>query len=204
MIAKADLKRLMDNIRIRVPGVLDSMIQLELFNAIEDFLTSTLLWTENIDFPVKYGTKIGDTMYIEPAAGRIFQLQWVHNSNLIPEAMTMPEEGLLQFVDIPSQDDTWTACVAIACDDPNTRDGYPVLPAWIVNKYWQGMMNGTLARLFSQPAKPYTSDKLAIFHAQAFNSAKGRAKGEAAQQNLYRGQPWRFPQTFQTKRRGQR
>jgi hypothetical protein len=204
MIAKADLKRLMDNIRIRVPGVLDSMIQLELFNAIENFLTQSLLWVENINFPVFYGTKIGDQTIVEPEAGRIFQLQWVRNSQLIAQRMVMPEEGLLEFVDIPSQDDTWTAQVAITCDDPTTREGYPVVPAWIVNKYWQGMVDGTLSRLYAQPAKPYTSDKLAIFHAQAAASARGRAKGEAAQMNLYRGQPWRFPQQFATKRRGQR
>jgi len=204
MIAKADLKRMMDNIRVRVPGVLDSMIQLEMFNAIDAFLTSSILWTEKIDFPVFYGTKVGEQTIVEPEAGRIFQLQWVHNSNLIPQRMTMPEEGLLEFVDIPSQDDTWTAQVAITCDDPTTREGYPVVPAWIVNKYYQGMIDGILARLYSQPAKPYTSDKLAIFHAQAAASARGRAKGEAAQQNLYRGQPWRYPQNFATRFRGQR
>lgn len=204
MLAKADLKRFADNIRIRVPGALDNVLQLEMFNTLEDFLTFTLCWTEDIDFPAIMGRKVGDTVIIEPEAGQIYQLQWVMNSQAIQQRMVMPEPSVLQYVDIPSQDETWTARVAITCTDPTTRDGYPVLPGWILTKYRTGIMDGVLARLYSQPAKPYTSDKLAIFHAHAYTSTRGRAKGEASQQNLYRGQLWKYPQNFATKFRGQR
>jgi hypothetical protein len=205
MLARLDLERLMKNIRIRMPGVLDDVILLELYNTFDSFLQGTNIWKENITFTAQYGAAVGDTVIIEPeVAGQIYQLLGVINSQGTQERMVMPNPPELVYVDIPSTTDQWTAQVAITCTDPVTRDGYPVVPDWILAKYRQVITDGTLSRIFSQPSKPYTSDKLAIFHARLFEAGKGKAKAEASQQNLYRGQAWRYPQAFATRRPGQR
>lgn len=190
----------MDNLRIRAPGVLDGVLQLELYNALDAFLQATNIWTQDIQFTAIGGTLCGATIDIEPDYGSIYQLMWTRNSQKMNQLMSMMEPGTLEYLQPVSDTDTWTATCAITITDPTTSDGYPVAPAWIVDKYRSIIIHGTLAMLFSQPAKPYTSDKLAIFHGKHFEAGKGKGKAEAQQRNLYGGQAWRFPQAFATRR----
>ena len=64
-MASLDLTRLMTNCRVHLPGALDTALQLELFNVLDDFFQSTNIWQEDITFQVT----AGDTAYLgAPAA----------------------------------------------------------------------------------------------------------------------------------------
>jgi hypothetical protein len=54
--------------------------------------------------------------------------------------------------------------------------------------------------MMSQLAKPYSSPAMAQMHLRAFKSGVSQAKVEASHQNVYRGQSWRFPQTYARRR----
>jgi hypothetical protein len=84
--------------------------------------------------------------------------------------------------------------------DPVTRDGIPVFPAWILSKYGNDFLDGLMGRMMSQIAKPYSNTAMGTYHTKKFNNAMSQAKVEALHQNVYRGQSWRFPQSFQVRR----
>lgn len=200
-IKVADLNRLMDNARVRLPGALDGAIQLEIYNVLNDFLQRTSIWTEDVNFAVVSTLVAGDTIPIAASAGTINQLMAVKDSSGFQRNMGMAVPGTLEIIDVPSTAETWTATVALTCGDPLTSAGNPVIPDWILTKYHSGILSGVLGRMFSQAAKPYSSDKLSILHTREFNAVAAQGNADASHKNVYRGQAWRFPQAFSVGRR---
>lgn len=190
----ADLNRLMDNLRIRLPGAVDGVIQTELFAVLDDFFARSNAWTEDIEFDVT----AGETDYTITPTGvaLINRLMGVVDQNELPVAVTMATPGEIKLVYEPTVAGTYTAQVALTVTDPVTRDGYPIMPDWVMNKYGNDILDGVLGRMMSQIAKPYTNERMAIYHMRRFSGAVSQAKVEAQHRNVYRGQNWRFPQTF--------
>lgn len=205
-MANADMNRLMDNARIRLPGALDGTIQLELFSVLNDFFQSSNIWTEEIPFDVVPTTDNplvsadNFTYEVTPTMGSVVRLLSVRDSKGNPVYAAMPELGFVVLKQSPSANDTYVANVSLTVTDPVSRDGYPEFPAWVLNKYNNDILDGVLGRMMSQIAKPYTQPNLAAVHLKAFKDAVSQAKVEAAHQNVYRGQNWRFPQSFARRR----
>jgi len=190
----ADLRRLMDNLRVRLPGALDATVQLEFFSVMNEFFQETNVWTEDIDIPVVAGLR--DYILVPSGVAVINRLMGVVNSDERPVGALMKTPGELHLMNSPNQAATYTAEVALTITDPVTREGYPEFPDWVLNKYGTDLLDGTLGRMMTQPAKPYSNERLSIFHMRRFETAKSKAKVEAQHRNVYRGQSWRFPQSF--------
>lgn len=193
-----DLNRLMDNLRIRLPGALDTVLKLELFSVLNDFFQGSNCWYEDIDFPVTAGTTEYTIIPYNTAAP--VRLLGVVNSAERPQAAVFSLPDALTLIAAPSEADTFTARVALTVSDPVSRDEYPVFPGWVLNKYNNDIQDGVLGRMMSQIAKPYTNERMAIYHMRQFRGAVALAKVEAMHQNVYRGQNWKFPQTFARRR----
>ena len=206
-MANADMNRLMDNARFRLPGALDAAIQFELFAVLNEFFQETNIWYEDIAFAV---TPTSDsylenpsayTYELEPVEGGIInRLFGVANTNGFRQGAIMPTPGQLILQFSPNQADTYTARVAKTITDPVTRDGYPVFPDWIMQKYGSDILDGVLGRMMGQVAKPYSSPAIATVHLRNFKQGIGKAKAEAMHANVYRGQNWSFPQSFNRRR----
>lgn len=207
-MANADMTRLMDNCRVHLPGALDSAIQRELFSVLNDFFQDSNIWYEDITFTAN---PTDDTIFSNPDAftydldppssgGTPVRLLGVWNSQGVPQSATMATPGTVVLQYAPNVSDTYTARIALTVTDPVTKEGYPVFPAWILNKYNNDILDGVLARMMGQPAKPYSNPQMAMYHARKFRGAISTAKVEAQHQNVYRGQAWRFPQTFARRR----
>lgn len=190
----AELNRLMDNLRIRLPGAIDGTIQNELFAALDEFFGRSNAWTEDIEFDVTAG--VTDYTITPTGVAAVNRLMGVVDQNELPVAVTMQIPGEIKLVYEPTVAGTYTAQVALTIADPTTRDGYPVLPDWVMHKYGNDILDGVLGRMMSQIAKPYTNERMAIYHTRRFAGAVSQAKVEAQHRNVYRGQNWRFPQTF--------
>jgi hypothetical protein len=205
-MANADMKRLMDHAKIRLPGSLDSALQMELFSVLNEFFQTSNIWYEDVAFPV---TPTADTYLQNPDAftyeiipdqGAITRLMGVVDSQGRLQAASMPVLGDLILGYSPNVADTYTARVALTVTDPVTREGYPEFPDWVLNKYGNEILDGLLGHMMSQIAKPYTSPTIAMVHLRKFNSGVSKAKVEASHQNVYRGQSWRFPQAYASRR----
>jgi len=214
-VASLDLTRLMTNCRVHLPGALDTALQLELFNVLDDFFQSTNIWQEDITFQVTagdtayLGAPAADTAviyYIEQSSvSNITRLIGIVDDNNIPVtgAMATPGEIILQLS--PGNTAIYTATVSLTVDDPvaasGTNAGFPEFPAWVLDKYALGILAGVVSRMMVQPAKPYSNPALAKMHHQKYAQFLQRAKYEALHQNVNNGQNWQFPQAFATTRR---
>ena len=147
-----------------------------------------------IDNPEAY------TYDVIPVQGTITRLMGIIDSQGRPQQGYMPTLGQVILSFSPNTADTYTARVALTVADPVTRDGYPEFPDWIMDKYGNDILEGVLFRMMSQIAKPYSSPQMAQYHGKLFKQAVSQAKVEASHQNVYRGQSWRFPQTFARRR----
>jgi len=205
-MANADMNRLIDHARIRLPGALDAAIQMELFSVMNEFFQSSNIWYEDIQFPVQptndsyLDNPEAYTYDVIPSQGSITRLFGVVDSKGFSIKAFMPTLGQVILNFSPNTADTYTARVLLTVTDPVTREGYPEFPDWILNKYGNDILEGVLGRMMSQIAKPYTSTAGAQFHLKNFKQAVAQAKVEASHQNVYRGQNWRFPQTFARRR----
>lgn len=205
-MANADMNRLMDNARIRLPGALDGTIQLELFSLLNDFFQNSNIWTEDIPISVSpttenaYTNPDAYTYEAVPTLGVINRLLYVLDSDGNPVGASMAIPGFMLLDMSPASATTYIFRVALTVTDPTTRDGYPEFPAWVMNKYGNDILDGLLARMMSQPAKPYSAQTLAMYHAKRWQQAVSQAKVEAQHKNIYRGQSWRFPRGFARRR----
>lgn len=205
-MASADMNRLMDNLRIRLPGALDSTIQFELFSTLKDFFQHSSIWTENLTFDAQPTSDTylqnpdAYTYEVVPTMGSIVRLMDVVNSNGISQSAAMDVPGFIVLTYAPSNEDTYTANVALTVTDPTTREGYPEFPDWILSKYGNEIMDGVTSRMMAQAAKPYSSPQMALFYGKKFQAGITRASVESLHRNIYRGQSWRFPQTFARRR----
>ncbi|MDE2106487.1 MAG: hypothetical protein KGL39_55245 [Patescibacteria group bacterium] len=207
-MANSDLNRIMDTARINLPGALDANIQNELFYTLNEFFQDSNIWYEDVDFPVvpatgSYATNpSGFTYTINPTSGSITRLIGVGNVQGGMVTASMPVTGSIVLLNSPPSASTYTARVALTVDDPVTKDGYPVCPEWVLNKYNNNITDGVIARMMMQKAKPYTDLKLAAVRYKSFRAGVSQARVEAQHQNVYRRQSWRFPQAFSTRHYG--
>ena len=205
-MANADMNRFMDSARVKLPGALDATIQLELFAILNTFFQSSNIWYEDIAFDV---TPTSSTYLEDPDSytyqllveeqGVVNRLMTVVNSDGIVQSAIMPIPGYVILQYSPNTADTYTARVTKTVTDPVTRDGYPLFPDWIMNKYGNDILDGVLGRMMTQIAKPYSSPTVGAVYLRKFQQSVNKARVEAMHANLYRGQKWRFPQAFSSK-----
>lgn len=194
-MANLDVNRLIDNLRIQLPGATDAAIKLEIFNALNDFFQGSNVWREDIDVPITSGVTSYELLPSGPA--KIVQLMSIFDINKFPVVAQIGLiSGELELSQTPSESSTYTAQVSLTVDDPIDREGYPVFPAWVLNLYMNGIMSGVLSRMMMQAAKPYSNAQLALVHGRTFNSTIASARIEGNRGFTYGSQKWRFPQQF--------
>lgn len=194
-----ETQRLLDNARVSLPGALDTAITLEIFNVLSDFFDRTNCWWEDVTFGVTPANTRGSTIEVDTTEpGRMNRLLGVYvgdpNST---RSMTMPTPGTLMFLDVPGQNETWTARCALSVLDPVPKNGelqgFPQAPDWVLTKYGVGLASGVVSAMAAQPSKPYTNLKLAGLHQGRYQRVVSEAKTEARRQNVFAAQAWRFP-----------
>jgi hypothetical protein len=193
-----EIDRLMTTLRIRIPGSIDAALQDELFVVLEEFLNETNVWREAVEL----ATIAGEVRYdlLAPVAGTINRLLSVVTQDGRAIRATMPVPGELVLAsDVGASQ--LIANVAMTISGYGDRDGYPYVPEWIWSRYGTDFIDGVQARMFSQIAKPYSNERVAIYHMRKFNDAMARARVEAAHENTFGVQRWRFPQSFAVRRR---
>lgn len=198
MTANSDVQRLMNNLRVSLPGAIDSAIQLEIFNVLDEFFQTTKAWREDISF----STAVGDTSYdiVPTGISQIDTLLYVLDANSSPVDAAMETPGTVTLRVAPSVVQALTATVALTVTDPVDRDNYPIFPQWLLAKHMDTILSGVLARMMAQPAKPYTNAALAAFHQRKFDGGSSKARIEARAKNTFGTQTWRFPSSFSVRR----
>ena len=94
----------------------------------------------------------------------------------------------------------WVVTLALNVADPVDKEGLPIVPDWILDKYYDYIKSGVISRLQQQPGKAYSSQQGASFHGRKFNEGIGLARTEVRAMFTYGGQRWAFPQGWNYRR----
>lgn len=122
---------------------------------------------------------------IESAPGGVFKYAVYFPSYIAinvpptPEAIAFP----LRFL------------VALTMDPQNLEEDPHdwTIPTWMFARYFQDWVDGTLSKMFSQPAKPWSNPQLAIYHGRCFNRNVAFAKQESDRGFSYNATSWKYP-----------
>jgi hypothetical protein len=191
MTISTAVQRLINNVKIEVPNVGDDVIQLMMFNALKEFLTDSRMWKQDITVT----TAVDDDTYtLTPTAstGAIIELFSVTGASDQNVPATMEVPGTLVLNTDPSAVEALTVKVILTAETIDA-DNIPVMPTGFMTKYEQGLTHGVIGGLMSQPAKPWTNERLAVWHNRKFRNAIATARSEAQHQNLHDGQRWTYP-----------
>ena len=205
----ASMNRLMDNARVRLPGALDNTILAELFSVVNDFCSGSNVWRQQFEFevltrassPVTAPDDFTYTLY-PPTGARIVRLLGVIDEGNVPVRVQLIDPNSVFLDRSPSSDSTYQALAVLTVTDPVTRAGEPMVPDWIVGDFNDVLLDGVLARMMSQAAKPYSSPAMGALHYGMFKKGIADARIAKDSGNVYGQQNWSFPRNFRTRNRG--
>ena len=182
------LDRLLDNVQVEVPAVTVSVIQMEAWNAIEDFYIQSSWRRELVYWTMAVGvTEIDFNPFDEN-----YLVSWVLDvSGLIRYKVT----PLALLTDLQPAQAIRNGQVLLGLKPVSfaaiTTNGVgPEL--W--SMWFETLRSGVLSRIYAMPAKPWSSPQLAQFHARTFNAGIVKARGIAdGNFNGGQGGRWTFP-----------
>lgn len=184
---------------MRLVGAIDAVMIHELFAVLDEFFQDSNIWQEEVVVTTTADEQDYEIIIATASATVTRLMAAIHNDGKIKADMRN-ELGVLHLQDPWNAGSEITVCVALTVLEPTDADDLPVVPEWILTKYWRGILDGLLARMESQPSKPYTNTTLATYHGRSFKRTVSRARAEANSAHLYGGQRWQFPQNFATGR----
>ena len=197
MSSTSVLTRIINNAKIHLPGTIEAGVLYELYNVLDEFLSSSDVWTEDIHFDAMPG--VAD-YNIVPVTGRIVHLILLRYADASPEFGTvpafMPEPGWLQWMRAPDEAKECVVKVSLTVLDPVTKAGWPQCPQWILEQYHGTLSSGLIYKMASQPSKPWTNEELVVLHGQKFRNEIGHAKVDYLHQHVRGAQRWTYPQAF--------
>lgn len=189
------LERIYETADMRLPGAIRAAIRTELFMVLDEFFRRSMAWVEPVEFSVRPDKRRYD---LTPSMGTIVYLhsvsshedrEFFHNA-----VISAPDE--VELRNYPTRSERLVASVSLTLTDPTTREGDPFVPLPVLERYRNTIIDGLLARMMTQPAKPYTNLAVGTMHNTRFVSGCSRARNETVNQGVPTKQAWRFPRNF--------
>lgn len=242
MTACAPNDRLLQTLRVHVPGATDPMIELELFNVMDEFFRRTSAWrfevgielTEASEYsipvpadsiPVRTIGVVHNGIPVAPTStGGTSSITQSSVGTLSPEA-TFPDGDatfLPALIDL-SGSHVFTYAIYrpeyISFTGQITEEmrAFPVqlmlalslgrgclecdcgewqVQEWMWDMFFNDWLDGSLARLYGMPAKPWTSNTHAVYHGKRFRNQMAYRMQESNRGFVYNLPAWRFPRTW--------
>jgi hypothetical protein len=187
-MAYAELR---DTLRIRLPGALDGGITLELFNTIDEFCRQSTAYRETLSVTLVDGQA---SYAITPADREILVVYDLRHGSLDTRGARF-SDGTLTLDPVPTAEDVGETLYVDVSLAPMYGTGDPEdwLPVKLYQRFHTGLIDGVLARMHSQAAKPYSDVRRGTFHGQRFRNAIRIATARAINPHTQSPQNWRFP-----------
>jgi hypothetical protein len=177
------LERLYDNVQSQVPAVGLAAVKMAAWNTVEDFYIRSTSRRETVYWQMAVGISMVDFNPFDETwlVAWVLSFCGIHRGKVVPP-------GELWDLDYPSGARKGTVLLALK---PVSFDAN--LPPELWSTWFETILDGTLGRLYAQPAKPYTSPQLAQYHMNAFNAGVKRARDTAQRGNTDGPGRWAFP-----------
>lgn len=189
----ADFTRLLNMCRMRLPGTLDAPIRYELFSVCDELFSRSNVWQEEIPVPVVADTTLYEIEPEENSTAKIVRLLYTQNSDEINIGATMAVIGELVLATAPTVADTYSAFVSLTVKDPVDENDFPKFPKWLLQRYREGLLDGVLGRMMSHVGKPYSNERMSIYHLRRFRNVMAQAAMDAQHQNVHGANAWQYP-----------
>jgi hypothetical protein len=186
-------KRIRDNLRINLPGALDGVLQLELFNTVDEFCRGSMAWTETLSIPLI----AGQVTYLPTPANQVILTVYVgtHPTADLSGMIYDQEQFILTLITLPTAADVAAGNLLLDVALAPTADT-PVdslLPGRLWTRFHQSIFHGCMGRMMSQKAKPYSDPTLGTYHLRRFHNFMALARANSDAGAVPDGQAWSFP-----------
>lgn len=183
-----------------LPGVAEVQLELELFNALNDFCDFTGAWQETISFNTQ--PSVANYLLTPVQGGMIIRLLAVLDPASIPQITKLgtltPPSATVTYMNTPSITQVMTAMVNKSVIPGLSLDDNQV-PIEFYQRWYQTLVDGVVAKCAMHPAKSYSNDDLGMFHGKLFQKGLNEARTDVLRQNTYGTNAWVFPQQFRTR-----
>jgi len=196
------IQRLVTNLLTQLPGALIGTLKLEIFNTVSTFCRKSNVWNETQSFNTRVDKQVYE-MSAESPDAFITQLLLLETYDPADPngVVTMPtqiaawfeEPNQLKFKNMPTEVQRMRATFAVAPRPTDRMDQYPGIPETFWDTYHDVIMEGVLSRMMAHAAKPYSNERLGIFHGRRFESMSSMAKNDKYNGFVRGGQNWSFP-----------
>lgn len=185
-------QRLIDNLQIRLPGALLGTIQLELFNVVDEFCRDIGAWRDILEVTLTAGQTLYD---LASTGATILELFELSHLSLDTTGAVYEAPGQLLLPIPPNAQDASRplyANVTLAPAGDNTD-----VENWLPVDMWTAhhglLLEGTLARMMSQIAKPYSHPQMAVYHGKRFRNAMALVRATQASGGVNGAPTWSYP-----------
>lgn len=183
---KADggLDRIYDAIEAVVPGVNHAVVQMAVWDALDEFCSKSTFWRATVQWTMQPSIQ---AVNLNPVSGNAL----VRYILAVRGLARWRAEPPATIVDLIPNDEARSGQARVALRPSRLSAN---LPSSLVDDWQQGIRDGTLAALYGQPAKSYSSGTLAQYHRKQFLAAIREARSQTARYNSgEQTSGWTFP-----------
>jgi len=204
MTEPANFSRLYANLRQNLPGSIIQTLQPELFEIAREFCQKTNIYFDTMNIVVSTSSNVyALTVPTSAAIKRLLSIADITNSIQPPFQPVKWPAGLvlpntLTLYQQLQNTYTWQVQYSLYPVDPTDSNNDPVLPAWILDDYFDTFFSGVMYRMCIQKAKPWSDTSLASYHFKRYRAGRGEAFADVMRQNVFNGQAWQYPQSIVT------
>jgi hypothetical protein len=179
-----DIERLYDNIQILLPAITLPVIELEVWNTIQEFCIRSTYFRRKVYWEMGRGVS---TVDFNPFDGNM-SVVWVLYMHGLTHWEVNPPAQLVDFLPPHSGRSGW----ALLCIRPVRYDVVKLgeLPE-LFTTWFETMLDGVLGRLYGMPAKPWSAPQLATYHGTRFRQGMARARDIAERLHSHQQSPRR-------------
>jgi hypothetical protein len=191
-----DIERLYDNVQMLLPSVTLPVIEMELWNTVQEFCIVSTYFRSKIYWEMGRGVSSVD---FNPFDANTVVV-WVLAVHGLTHWEINPPAQLVDFLPPHAARSGW-AMVALR---PVVFDVVKLgaLPE-LFTTWFETMHDGVLFRMFGMPAKPWSSPQLAQYHGTRFRQGMNRARDIAERLHSNQQSPFRMYPYFARGRRKQ-
>lgn len=179
------LNRFYDTVQTRLPGITQSLIDLELHSVVEEFCYRSTYFREHVFWQMAIGVN---------------QLILTPYDAAMETIYVLAQEGLTRYyvdppatmVDIQPPVSTRTGEAILALKPIHLRYVKQGAAPQLFTNWFEVMLDGVLFRLYGQPAKPWSSSGLAQYHGTRYWQGVNRARDQAERLNSSQQSPFRM------------
>ena len=188
----ASIQRIIDRARFELPGATDATINLALFDAFDEWCRRTDANRKDINVALTAGTTVYSIVQANQDVLRVWDMK--HNNSIV-DADVDVIAGTITLRQSPTAADAATPLVVTISMSPKAGVDDP--DDWMVESLWARhatvMIDGIIAKMASQIAKPYSNQTKAVFHGRRFHNGVAASKYQSGVNYLSEGRAWNFP-----------